>query len=418
MSLRSTVCFAFAREDAAQAIVAAATRMAAEAHLEARTTTGVDGVIAGRGEDIDVDMRLETRLRFACGKGRLEEAKSAVRDGARGTVVDSSGYTPLIAACGDGHLHVVRWLVDCVPGVAATVADTNPSLRSTPFRMACSRGHLAVAKFLYESIAATRSTVAKASKSGSTPFSAACNNGCLSTVQWLYNSVPEARETVSLVDNSGISPFNRACMNGHLDVAQWLYESVPEMRSTALHADNAGWTPVMAAIVKGRLPVLQWLHASFPECKDEMIRATPDGDTPFLMACWGGNVELLQWMYESMPGVRAGILQANDHGDTPLAVASKQHSTVLLRWLVSLPESRPYLLSLEPSQFKRRRWAVLSPYVQHARTVRAAELACLVRNCGQERPIGQCRRELMVRIPRPAFQTVVSMLVPTSLACD
>ena len=112
-------------------------------------------------------------------------------------------------------MSVCRWLFEV--GASADITRSDNSY--TPMYAACQEGHLSVCQWLFEVGASV--DITRANIIGETPMYAACWNGHLSVCQWLFEW---ARPQTSPDDNHGDTPMEAACLKGHLSVCQWLFE--------------------------------------------------------------------------------------------------------------------------------------------------------------------------------------------------
>ena len=155
----------------------------------------------------------------ACANGDLARAKAELTK--PGVHVDHGHgwrkYTALGRACTEGHLPVVRWLIeDAGACINITERDGN-----TPFWFACWYGQLNVAKYL-----TTRGAdVHRANRGGQTPFWAACRGRCLATVRWLAITVGVGGDVTRTPIGGwakGITPLVIARTRMQSAVASWL----------------------------------------------------------------------------------------------------------------------------------------------------------------------------------------------------
>ena len=152
-------------------------------------------------------------LHFACETG-LAAAASRLLDEAAVKVNEAiiTGATPLIKACQNCHLDVVRLLVE-----KGAEVDKATNSGATPLLMACAYCHLDIVRLLLEKGA----DVNKATNDGCTPLLIACCHGDLNVARLLIDKGAE----VDKATNSGATPLLVACNRGHLDVERLLLEN-------------------------------------------------------------------------------------------------------------------------------------------------------------------------------------------------
>lgn len=131
---------------------------------------------------------------------------------------NTSGWPLLHYAAHQGHLHVVRGLLQC----GASLLDTEPLDGSTPLYRACRGGEQAasVVAFLLAQPEGVES-VNVSDAYGKTPLHAAAGYGNETIVRMLL----EAGADVSVHSAAGDTAAERARRRGHLDVAALLEET-------------------------------------------------------------------------------------------------------------------------------------------------------------------------------------------------
>ena len=162
----------------------------------------------------------------------------------------NDGATPLYIAAQNGHLEVVRFLVESGANKDQGTADDG----ATPLYIAAQNGHLEVVRFLLESGANKDQGTAD---DGATPLYIAAQNGHLEVVRFLVQS--GANKDQCTTDN-GVTPLFIADVNGHLEVVRCLVESGaqqwqgPPSFTVKCHEDHLG------------LCEKRWyVHACFPK---------------------------------------------------------------------------------------------------------------------------------------------------------
>jgi ankyrin repeat protein len=150
------------------------------------------------------------------------------------------GWTPLMWASREGHVGVVRLLVD----KGAALDEREDVFWCTALMWACSHGRTPVVRLLLERGADP--TVASAR--GWTPLTQAALHGGLEVVRLLL-ALPSVKATMDHRDNNGETALWRACYRGRGGVVRALLEGGADPTI----ADNEGTTPM--AIAKKTAPI-------------------------------------------------------------------------------------------------------------------------------------------------------------------
>ena len=155
---------------------------------------------------------------------------------------DKHGRTPVYAASLNGHLDVVRYLVE----KWSLQKDKAARDGSTPLIIASKYGHLGVVRYLLEKGVKDRTL-----KDGMTGFLYAVQEGHVDVVRCLA----EQGADIEKADESGWTPLIYASLHGQLDVVSYLLEQGANRDK----ADNALWTPLHCAAYCGHLEVAKLL---------------------------------------------------------------------------------------------------------------------------------------------------------------
>ncbi|XP_077999520.1 ankyrin repeat domain-containing protein 17-like isoform X2 [Glandiceps talaboti] len=149
----------------------------------------------------------ETALTLACCGGFLEVADILLQAGAD---IEQGCSTPLMEASQEGHLELVKFLLDKGANVHAET-----STGDTALTLSCENGHTDVADVLM----AAGAELEHESEGGRTPLMKAARAGHLCTVQFLISRGANVNRTTSNNDHSVLS---LACAGGHLSVVELL----------------------------------------------------------------------------------------------------------------------------------------------------------------------------------------------------
>ncbi|KAF6823075.1 ankyrin repeat domain-containing protein 52 [Colletotrichum plurivorum] len=287
-----------------------------------------------------------TPIYAASMNGHLEVVKVLLEKGADVSVANTNGWTPLHSAStsSNGHLDVVKILLEKGADVLVATNDGR-----TPLHSASSNGHLDVVKVLL----ASGADVSVAKKNGWTPLKAASSNGHLNVVKILLEKgadvlvatndgwtplhsassdghlevvkvLLENGADVSVANTNGRTPLYSASSNGHLEVVKVLLESGADVSV----ADTDGWTPLNAASCNGHLEVVMVLL----ETGADVSVADTDGWTPLHLASSNGHLDVFKVLLE----IGADVSVADTDGWTPLHSASSNGHLEVVKVLLEI----------------------------------------------------------------------------------
>lgn len=220
----------------------------------------------------------ETALYAAAECGHVDLAKEMMKyyDVGLAGIKARNGYDAFHVASKQGHLEVVKVLMEAIPELSMTVDQTN----TTALHTAAVHGHIEVVSFLLE-------------------------NGC---------------SLVSIARNNAKTALHSAARKGHLDVIKALLRKEPEI---ATRTDKKGQTALHMA-VKGQNV----------ELVDELAKADPSminlmdnkGNTALHIAARKGRAQIVQKLL-SYKGIATTAI--NKSGETVLDTAQKNGQSVI-----------------------------------------------------------------------------------------
>ena len=158
-----------------------------------------------------VDKRCHrTALHWAAREGLIVVVHRLLQSGANVNAVDAHGHTPIRQAAFNGHLNVIRFLVQH----GANVLVKDKVFEDTEFKVACGNGHLPVVQYLL----GLGAPVNYKNSYGHTALHAAAFGGHLAVVLCLLDRGAFVNET----NKGGRTALNWASTFGHQDVVQLL----------------------------------------------------------------------------------------------------------------------------------------------------------------------------------------------------
>lgn len=245
----------------------------------------------------------------ACG-GHVDLASLLIERDAFLEEVNDEGYTPLMEAAREGHIDMVALLLDkgadlhaqtdetqetalsltCCGGfqdVAAYLLDRGANIEqgsSTPLMEAAQEGHVDLVKFVLEKGADVNATTG----TGDTPLSFACENGHTDVADILLEVGAELEHE----SEGGRTPLMKAARAGHLCTVQFLISRGADVNRATTTNDH---TVLSLACAGGYLAAVELLlaHGAKP---DHILK---DNSTMLLEACKGGHTSVARLLMET-----------------------------------------------------------------------------------------------------------------------
>ena len=206
----------------------------------------------------------------------------------------------LILASSKGDIENVQRLLN--EGISPDSADTLDDERAhvfsvvhilnktTPLLEAAKNGHIEIVRLLLERGAKPNET---GSFSNNPPIIFACRNGYTEIVQLLLEKGADPEST----DTNNIPLICIASHHGHLDVVKMLIE----MKGVLVDSIGTGKTPLMYAIENGHKNVVKYLL----DHEASLTRKTMYNDIPLTLAADHNNVDIFNMVY--LAGKSAGV---------------------------------------------------------------------------------------------------------------
>ncbi|KAF7236669.1 hypothetical protein EYD10_16617 [Varanus komodoensis] len=151
----------------------------------------------------------------ASAAGHMSVVRSLMKRGACVNQTTRTNSTPLRAACFDGHLEIVRYLVG-EKGADLEVANRHGH---TCLMISCYKGHSEIARYLLERGA----NVNRRSVKGNTALHDCAESGSLDIMQLLLQSKARMEK-----DSYGMTPLLAASVTGHTNIVEFLIKAALE----------------------------------------------------------------------------------------------------------------------------------------------------------------------------------------------
>ena len=266
-------------------------------------------------------MELSIRERLLLGAaymGQLDEIQRLVgQNGVTVDVEDEDGCTPLIHAAREGHLDIVRCLVEAKANVEATDDEGN-----TAIILAAKVGEMNMVQYLVKE---ARANLEETNDKGQTALIEAAQNGDLDVVQCLL----EAKATVGIEESTldYRPPLMHAARFGRLNVVQHLVEEAHANMVEPRWEGDHGHTALMHAVLGGCLDVVRWLL----QAKANLEAEGPGGQTALSIAVANGKLNVVQYLVKE---AHANFDTKDSKDKTALMYAARRGNLDILRCLL------------------------------------------------------------------------------------
>ncbi|KAJ5787905.1 hypothetical protein N7457_002895 [Penicillium paradoxum] len=252
----------------------------------------------------------QTALGAACENGHLMIVRLLLDQGADPTIGDMFGRTPLFTASQHGYVEVSRLLIE-----HGADADIPNNYGSTPIDVACYNGCTEVVKLLL----AHGVDITVADENGWTPINSACESGHIEVAKLLLAYGAD----ITVTNSKGWTPINLACHHGYAELVKLLIAHGADITVT----DNSGWTPINSASESGYAEVVKMLLAHGAD----IDISTNSGWTPIHSASGSGYTEIVKILLAH----GADINITTDNGWAPINSASESGHTELVEILLA-----------------------------------------------------------------------------------
>ena len=289
------------------------------------------------------DGKQRTPLHYACCGGHLEIVKYLDARQCTLDIKDKEQRIPLDYAYIDGHNHVVEYLRDsldedqlppvhyaCQHGnIKAVKSFPRESLElkdsncRTPLHIACANGHLTIVRYLLEGQHCDQEVK---DKDQQTPLHYASKYGHIDIVQYLIHRQPHINGD-SIKDVHGMTPLHYASKSGHVNIVQCFYSHSSKCDLEV--RDEHQRAPLHYASQYGHTKVVQYLSSKHdPNVVDEDLK------TPLHYACDHEEVNNLI-VVKYLISERGCQPEVKDkHKMTPLHYASQRGQIKIVRYLI------------------------------------------------------------------------------------
>nr|CAD7425874.1 unnamed protein product [Timema monikensis] len=264
----------------------------------------------------------------ACG-GHVDLAMLLIERGANIEEVNDEGYTPLMEAAREGHEEMVALLLSQGANINAQTEETQETAltlaccggftdvadflikagadlelgASTPLMEASQEGHIDLVRYLLESNA----DVHAQTQTGDTALTYACENGHTDVADLLL----QFGANLEHESEGGRTPLMKACRAGHLCTVQFLISKHADVNRQTTNNDH---TPLSLACAGGHLAVVELLLAQ----SADPFHKLKDNSTMLIEAAKGGHTSVVQLLLDYPHSIMMTTPHPQTQGSTGL----------------------------------------------------------------------------------------------------
>lgn len=268
----------------------------------------------------------------ACG-GHVDLAMLLIERGANIEEVNDEGYTPLMEAAREGHEEMVALLLSQGANINAQTEETQETAltlaccggftdvadylikngadielgASTPLMEAAQEGHMDLVKFLLEN----RANVHAQTQTGDTALTYASENGHTDVAEVLLSYHAELEHE----SEGGRTPLMKACRAGHICTVKYLIGKGADVNRQTTNNDH---TPLSLACAGGHQAVVELLLKS----DADPFHKLKDNSTMLIEAAKGGHIGVVQLLLDYPHSMAIQIQQVQP----PIVIQKQQLS--------------------------------------------------------------------------------------------
>ncbi|XP_065831398.1 uncharacterized protein [Oscarella lobularis] len=266
------------------------------------------GRSANRTRHADVEETGGTALHYACFNGLKNLVKDLIsKYMVRVDAMDKKGFTPLMTACEEGHLSIVKLLVpeNCFVN-SSKIQRHRRKTSVKPLHVASFYGHCAIVEYLLDTGAANANEK---------------TNGHLSTVQYLCSNQCD----VNVENQNKWAALHFASSKGRSAIVEYLVgNSAVDVNGQT----NDGSTALMLACEKGHLSTVRILcsYGCDVNVKDQI------GRTAFHIASFNGHSDVVKYIVNNCS---VNVNEKTNNGSTALRLACQKDNLSTVQFLFS-----------------------------------------------------------------------------------
>jgi ankyrin repeat protein/serine/threonine protein kinase len=309
----------------------------------------------------------DTPALLAAFNGHVEVVRLLVDAGADIRAVDNNDWSMLHMAARQGRSSVCQYLIAIYrsTGTLRAILESKSKGHDTPALLAAFNGHIEILRLLVDAGADTRAV----DNNEWSMLHMAARQGDSATCQYLieiYRSTGILKEMLEFQSKDRNTPALLATYYNHLQVLRVLVEAGADTRAVDCNA----WSVLHKAARLGYGAVCQYLielHRSTDTLKDVLESKTEGCDTPALLAAFNGHVEVLRLLVEAGADIRA----VDNNEWSMLHMAARQGHDAVCEYLVGVYRSIGTLDEMLESRSKDKDTpALLAAYHNHLEVLR------------------------------------------------